>query len=398
MRSNGLNPPVHDPQPSPLTRRTLLQRGGVLVVGSAFAPLIAACGGDDTSGSAAAQGTPAGKPSGRIDFMSWQGYDAPDAMAPFKKRTGITLKATYMGNHDEIQTKILAAHGTKSLDMITYSQGYQPLYENLKILTPIDEDRLKNLGNLFDFFGGDYKNFWLTKDGTRIGVPFNWGYVAMSYDTAKIDQPATYDDLLDPKFKGKIGIPEDLIGVAQLAAHAVHVDITQMDDAAFGKVKDFLTAMVGQTKGVSPTYGDLATRFAEGGVEAAFCGWAPIDQLAADGGNKHVKTVLPDSGGVGYCDALAIPPTADNPDAVYAWIDETLVPETAAKILVSLGTATPVEPAVPLLPKPLQNAYPYDDIDAFIAKAPMYALPPFESDEFVTWPDVVEAWQEIKGA
>src|SRR3954453_7917091 len=215
VRSNGLNPPVHDPQPSPLTRHTLLQRGGVLVVGSAFGPLIAACGGDDSSGSAAAQGTPGGKPSGRIDFMSWQGYDAPDAMAPFKKRTGITLKATYMGNHDEIQTKILAARGTKSLDMITYPQGYQPLYENLKILTPIDEDRLKNLGNLFDFFGGDYKNFWLTKDGTRIGVPFNWGYVAMSYDTAKIEQPATYDDLLDPKFKGKIGIPEDLIGVAQ---------------------------------------------------------------------------------------------------------------------------------------------------------------------------------------
>lgn len=396
MSSNDPRPAVPGPQEGVLTRRSLLHKGAIAVVGGTAASLLAGCG--DSGSSTASTTTAAGaKPTGRIDFISWQGYDAPKAMAPFKKRTGITLKATYMGNHDEIQTKILAARGTKSLDMITYSQGYQPLYEELKILTPLDEERIPNIGNLFPFFAGDYKNFWVREDGTRIGVPFNWGFVAMSYDSGKISQPATYEDLLDPKFKGKIGIPEDLIGVAQLAAHVVGVDITKMTEADFSKVTDFLTQMVGQTKGVSPTYGDLATRFADGAIVAAFCGWAPVDGLAAEGGNKKVRTVLPDGGGVGYCDALAIPPTADNPDAAYAWINETLVPEVAAKILVSLGTATPVEPAVPLLPKALQAAYPYDDIDAFIAKAPMYALPPFKSDEYVTWPQVVDAWQEIKG-
>lgn len=397
MSSDGFSHASREARTSALTRRSLLRKGGALVAGGTVATWLAACGGGETT-STAATSTTAGKPSGRIDFMSWQGYDAPKPMAPFKQRTGITLKATYMGNHDEIQTKILAARGTKGLDMITYSQGYKPLYRELGILEPIDEDRLKNLGNLFPFFAGDYKNFWIDADGTRTGVPFNWGYVAMSYDAGKIDQPQTYDDLLDPRFTGKIGIPEDLIGVAQLAAHAQQVDITRMTEAEWTKVKDFLTKMVAQTKGVSPTYGDLATRFSEGSVVAAFCGWAPIDTLAADAGNKQVRTVLPDGGGVGYCDALAIPPTVDNVDAVYAWIDETLVPKTAAAILETLGTATPVEPAVPLLSAGLRKSYPYDDIEGFIEKAPMYALPPAESDEFVTWPEVTEAWQEIKGA
>ncbi len=400
MPGKSLDRTLSEAASSALTRRSLLHKGGALVtlgVGSSF---IAACGGSTAtkSSSTASLATGTGEATGRIEFIGWQGYDAPKAMAAFKKKTGIVMKPTYMGNHDEIQAKVLATKGSKGLDMTMYAQAYAPLYKELNILEPIDEDRLPNLGNLFEFFGGDYNNFWVDADGTRRGVPFNWGYVAMSYDAGVIDQPATYDDLLDPKFKGKIGIPEDLIGVMQLAAHNEKVDITKMSEADFTKVKEFLTKMVRQTNGVSPTYGDLATRFSEGSIVAAFCGWAPIDGLAAEGGNKKVTTVLPDSGGVGYCDSLSIPPTCDNVDAVYAWMNETMNTKTAVAILEGIGTATPVETAVPLLPAALRDAYPYDDLNAFFEKAPMYALAPFKSDEYVTWPDCVDAWQKIKAS
>ena len=383
-----------------VSRRSFLRQGGALFALGVGAPLLAACGDDssDSSSGSASDATGTGEATGRIEFIGWQGYDAPDAMADFSASNDITLKPTYMGNHDEIQAKVLAAKGAKGLDMTMYAQAYAPLYTELGILEPIDEDQLPNLENLFDFFAGDYKNFWVDEEGVRTGVPFNWGYVALSYDAGVIDQPQTYEDLLDPKFTGKIGIPEDLIGVAQLGAHVQNVDITQMTDADFAKVTDFLTQMVAQTNGVSPTYGDLATRFSEGSVVAAFCGWPPIDGLAAEGGNDQVKTVLPDSGAVGYCDALSIPPTCDNVDAVYAWMNETMDPKTAAAILEGLGTATPVEPAVPLLPAALADAYPYDDVEGFLEQAPMYALAPHESDEFVTWPQVVDAWQEIKAS
>ena len=93
---------------------------------------------------------------------------------------------------------------------------------------------------------------------------------------------------------------------------------------------------------------------------------------------------------------FAIPPAADNAAASYAWINETLDPTTAAAIDNALGTGTPVESAVPMLDAPLQEGYHYDDLDAFFEQAPMNALAPFESDEYVTWPQVVEGWQQLK--
>ncbi|MBA3735868.1 MAG: ABC transporter substrate-binding protein [Actinobacteria bacterium] len=381
-----------------LTRRQLLERGGLALAFLGAGPFLAACGGKKSAApTVTSNGTPkAPNASGQIAFISWQGYDAPKAMASWKKAHHVTLKATYMGNHDEIQTKILAARGSHSFDLITYAQAYKPLYKELNILTPIDENKIPNLKNLIPFFASDYKNFWVDADGTRTGVPLNWGYVALAYDSDAIKQPQTYRDLLDPSLKGKIGMPDDLIGVAQLGAHVLGIDITKMSKADFGEVKDFLRKMIAQTKGVSPTYGDLASRFAAGDVVAAFCGWPPIDQLAAGAGKKTIKTYLPKDGGVGYCDSMAIPTHARNTDTVHAWINATLEPKLAAQIDDSLGTATPVKPAIPLLTKDLQAAYPWNSLDGFFKKAPLYALAPFKSDKYVTWSDVVAAWQQLK--
>lgn len=353
--------------------------------------LLSACGSDDDTKAVVS------KASGRIDFISWEGYDAPDAMAKFKQAHDITMKATYMGSHDEIQTKILAAKGKTSFDLITYAQDYAALYKELKILTPLDEAKIPNLKNLFPFFSGDYRNYWLSRDGSRTGVPFNWGYIGLGYDTDAIEAPKSYMDLLDPRFKGKIGMTDDLTAVTQLSAKLVGVTVATMTEADYDKVKELLAKFIAQTKGVSATYGDLAARFSTGDIVASFACWPPVDQMVAKAGKKSVKTILSaDEGGIGYCDSFAIPPAADNAEACYAWINKTLEPKTAAAIDNVLGTGTPVEGAVPMLDGPLQESYHYDDLDAFFEQAPMNALAPFESDQYVTWPQVVEGWQQLK--
>lgn len=372
-----------------MSRRALLGRGvSTLLVAGVAPALLAACG-SSTQGASAV--------GGRIDFMSWEGYDAPDAMAKFKQSNNITLKATYMGSHDEIQTKILAAKGQTSFDLITYAQDYAALYTELKIITPLDESKIPNLKNLFPFFAGNYRNYWVAADGTRTGVPFNWGYIGLGYDADAIEAPKSYMDLLDPRFKGKLGMTDDLTAVTQLSAKLVGVTVAHMTQTEYSKVKELLAKFIAQTKGISPTYGDLATRFASGDIVASFACWPPVDQMVAKAGKKSVKTILSEAeGGIGYCDSLAIPPAADNADASYAWINETLKPATAAAIDNKLGTGTPVEGAAPLLDPALRSDYHYDNLDAFFARAPMNALAPFKSDKYVTWPEVVEGWQKLK--
>jgi hypothetical protein len=42
--------------------------------------------------------------------------------------------------------------------------------------------------------------------------------------------------------------------------------------------------------------------------------------------------------------------------------------------------------------------YPYKDLEAFFALAPLQQDPPLESTEFVTRDRVLAAWQEVKSA
>jgi spermidine/putrescine-binding protein len=119
-----------------------------------------------------------------------------------------------------------------------------------------------------------------------------------------------------------------------------------------------------------------------------------------------VKTKTPKEGAFSFCDLYAIPTTTDNADTVHAWINEALVPETNARIAEYLIAAVTVEAAADLINAETKALYPYDDLELgdstgerlqnLFKSSPFYGNPPIESDEFVTFPEMQEAWEEIK--
>src|SRR4029450_9905626 len=140
-----------------ISRLTLLRRGGAAALGLGLMPtVLAACGGGDEA--AAPEG------SGTIDYLSGGGHDIPDPMKAWKKENNVSVKPTYIGNHDDIQAKIKAGGG--SYDLITYYQGYKDLYTELGILSNIDTDKIPNIDGLFTVFKEpDARNLWIEEDG-----------------------------------------------------------------------------------------------------------------------------------------------------------------------------------------------------------------------------------------
>jgi hypothetical protein len=113
-----------------VSRRRLLQGAGAVVASVGASPWLL-----ENANAAATSGAAVG---GELDYLSWQGYDSPKSLGPWLKKNGVTLKPTYIATHDDIQAKILALHGGKGYDIITYYQGYKELYDQLKILSPLD--------------------------------------------------------------------------------------------------------------------------------------------------------------------------------------------------------------------------------------------------------------------
>ena len=386
---------------SRLSRRLLLQRGGAAVLGLGLMPtLLAACGGDDGGDAAAPQA------SGTIDYLSWEGYDIPDPMKAWKTANSVDVKSTYIGNHDEIQAKIKAGGG--SYDLITYYQGYKPLYTELGILTNLDTDKIPNIEGLFPVFReADSRNLWIDEDGNWTGVPWTWGSIGITWDDAKL--PGGLDswyDLLDPKFKGKVGVINDPLGAFTLTAHILKKDPSALPKEEYAEIEDFLRKIVAQAKSVAPSFGDMTNQLVAGDIVVCYQGWAYQNSLAAGAGNKTVMTKTPKEGAFSFCDLYAIPSTSDNVDTVHAWINEALAPITNARIAEYLVAAVTVEASAAKLNAATKALYPYDDLELGdstgerLAKlfelAPFYGMPPSESDEYITFSEMSEKWEEIK--
>ena len=389
-----------------LTRRELVRRGGAAALLLSGGPaLLAACGGGGGGEAAATTGgtQTGGSIAGTIDFFSWEGYDLPDKYFPtmkaWKAANDVSIRASYIGGHDDIQAKIKSGGG-EGIDLITYGQHYKPLYskDQLNILSPIDPGRVPNLKNLFPFFASDVGNFWVDPDGTRTGVPMFWLALALTYDAAEIPSaPTTYDVLFEPKYKGKVAVVDAATDVMGTASVVLGLDFSKMSEADFATLVDWTKQLVAQSNGISTAYGDMATRLASGDAVLAFPGWAAVNAFAADAGKTTIKWTLPERG-AGFVDAYAIPVTADNPVTAHAWINEGLDPKVNAEAANYLFGGTVCSDSVPLLTKEVAAIYPYDDLESFFQKAELVRLPPVTSDTYVTLDKVQSAWQEVKAA
>jgi spermidine/putrescine transport system substrate-binding protein len=397
---------MHPYSMTPLDRRELLKRGVALLSVGATPALLAACGGDGDGGEAGAPGTtqtgtgaggtvPAA--SGTVDYLSWEGYDIPDATKAWRQENGVEFKATYIGNHDDIQARITAGGG--SFDLITYYQGYKPLYQELGILEPIDISKIPNIENEFPYFKSDVGNFWIDADGTWTGIPWTWGSIGITWDEAKL--PGGLDswyDLLDPKFENKIGLPDDPVGSFTLAAHTLGFDPAEVTQDQKQEIVDLLTQIVSHARSVAPSFGDMTTQLVNGDIVACWQGWAAMNSFAADAGTTTVKTSVPKEGSFSFCDLYAIPETADNVDTVYSYLNNVLEPEVNAAAAEFLVAGVTVERAVDFLDKTTKALYPYDDLEGLLERAPFYNNPPVESDEFVTYQEWIDTWQEVKAS
>jgi spermidine/putrescine-binding protein len=228
--------------------------------------MIGACG----SGASPAPPTQAptaaptqGAVGGNLDFLSWEGYDLPDIMTSWLGTNAVTLVPTYPSNHDEIQAKLLGGGGG-GIDIYTYYQGYKDFYTQLEIMTPIDESRIPNLSGVFDFFKSDVGNYWINSAGQRTGVPWTWSINALTYDSARVAEPTSYHELLDPKNSGRITVADDPLGAFTIGALIFGYDVTTLTPAQQTEVAEFLGDVLGQAKTVSPSYGDATTLLTSG--------------------------------------------------------------------------------------------------------------------------------------
>jgi len=337
---------------SRISRRRAMQLGGL----SAVSLTLAACGvkGAKKTPNTAAVSSAAKSfwdtqtKTGRLDFANWPLYiDVNDknkndhpSIDLFTRQSGIKVKyseviqenASFFG---KIQPQ-LAAGQNIGYDIIVITNGtYLDKLRQLGYLQPLDQKLMTN-------FNANASS--LVKDpsydkGNTYSMAWQSGMTGIGYDPKRVGKDITsWQELLDPKLKGKVGMFADNQDLPNSALLAVGVNPEDSQEADWHTAADWLK------KGRS----NVRKYYEQGYIDALSKGdiWASMawsgDIFQANANGANLKFAVPQEGAVLWTDNMCIPKGAKHPLDAMTYMDFVYDPKIAAMLAEYINYITPV--------------------------------------------------------
>ncbi len=353
---------VADRVAATLNRRRFLAASGA----TAMAAWLAACGGDDDTGSSGgttADGTDAGSAAGtaagsgggdfdrELNLFTWAEYNDEDLLASW----GNIQPTIYNSNEEAIQ-KLAAAGGNSGFDMVVPTGVYIPQMVAEGLLMPLDLSRIPNFANL----DAPYTNqTW--DPGNAHSVCKNWGTTGWIYDTAQVTTPiATWADFItvaQTEASGNTSVLDSPPNLNGIYFWANGIDWTTEDTADLDACESFLVDELAQHIKAFDSYPGIALAQGNYALSQVWNGDARQGLISIEeSGGDPAQYVW----GIGapetelWMDNWCIVEGAQNVDAAYDFINFILDKENSITDLQFHGYNTGLVGIDALLPADLQ--------------------------------------------
>jgi spermidine/putrescine transport system substrate-binding protein len=312
----------------------------------------------------------------KLRIITWADYVPSDLIEAFTKETGIPVEVT-LSNNEEIISKLRATGGAgydlaqPSTDRITSVQ------QDFEIYKPIDLNKVK-----IDEFQPallDIVKRNTTIDGKLYALPYLWGTDGLVVNT-KYAKVADFPDLCRADLKGKTSIRlRRPILMAFAFASGKDPFALYGDPKAYTALMEQVTSTLIACKPNFKFFYDnkdqLLNGIRSGELWAAAMwdtgGWT----LNRD--NPDIQYVVPRSGALGWIDTFALPARGRNDAAAYAWINFTMRPENAARVIKSVGNFSAAKGTAPFVDPRLRAQFVASFPEAAMKNVHWYpAIPP----------------------
>jgi spermidine/putrescine-binding protein len=216
---------------------------------------VVACGDDDGGGGGAKGPDINAKGEGRVNIVNWEGYTDPSYVKGFEQETGCKVNDVFAGTSDEMFTKFRSGGGGQ-YDLASFSGDASLRAIKSGSVAELDTSKLTNYNDLAKQLQSPSFN---TQDGKHYGLSFMWGANVLIYNADKIKENLdSWNVLYDPKYKGRITVPDNPIQIADPALQFFGADDPySIDQATLDKVK----AKLKQQRPLVRKYWVLATDF-----------------------------------------------------------------------------------------------------------------------------------------
>jgi putative spermidine/putrescine transport system substrate-binding protein len=313
----------------------------------ALSVVAAGCGGGGNKSSAPASSsggkksnlpTKIGKAEGTLSLVGWEGYAQDQWVKPFEKQSGCTVKRKYAGSSDEMVT--LIRQGGSQYDLVSASGDASLRLIKGGDVRPVNPNLIPDFKNFIPALKSPPHN---TVNGVHYGISLQWGPNTLLYNTQQVKPaPTSWEAIYDPKYKGKITVPDNPIQIADAALYLSKSDpslgITDPYELT-QKQFDATVKLLKKQKPLVKKYWALASDeidlFKNGDAIIGAAWPYQTNTLQAD--KVPVKDTIPKEGATGWADTWMLTTKSKHPNCAYLWMKWVSTPKVQAEQAIYFG-------------------------------------------------------------
>ena len=265
---------------------------------------------------------------------TWSEADRQVILPAFKQATGATVTQSIILGTDQV-SRLVAAKGNKPPFDVAFFDAPQ-------VIDAVRE------GLIVEYPASKSPNFkeLLPSAQDKWGPKITMQVIGIGYNPKKITAPPTsWDDLLDPKYKGRVGLTalNSQLGIAFLA------EVNRLKggtDENFDPAFKFLAELLPNVGAIAANLGAYATLWQQEQVDIAPYNFNFVQTLKAK--DVPVELSIPASGPVGWSTSLHLVANAAEPDLAVKYIDLHLSAPIQEQLLKPPYEAIPTNAKVKL--------------------------------------------------
>ena len=268
--------------------------------------------------------------------FDWASFQNPDLVKDYVAKYGQGPTYALFGDDDEAFQKV--SSGFKSDVTHPCSQMIQK-YRDAGLIEPWDTSRIPEFANitpklLASATFKDDKGVWF--------IPTDYAYTAVAYNSDKVPAAdvASLQVFLDPKYAGRISLPDNTDDVWSLALLATGVtDWTNTTDDQFKAAADWLRKVHANVRAYWTDPSELAQLMASGEVLIAWSWNDVIPILRAEGFNVGFQRQAKEGASAFLCGYVNMKDAPGKEDKAYDFINAWLSHGSAKVLLDTVGYA-----------------------------------------------------------
>lgn len=269
-----------------------------------------------------------------LTVLDWAGWEIDGMLQPYVDKHGEKPTYVFFADDDEAFQKV--SSGFKA-DVVHPCAASVPRYKEAGLVEPWDISRIPEFANIPARMTAPF-----TSDEGVFMIPTDYAYTAIAYnaDTVPVEDVATVQVFADPKYAGRISLPDntdDIWSLAFIATGTTSWD--NVTDEQFTAAADWLRAVHPNVRAYWADPTELAQLMASGEVQVS---WSWNDTTAILRGEDFpigFNRAPAEGAATWYCGFVNMKDGAGNEDKVYDHINSLLAHTSAQPLLDAIGYA-----------------------------------------------------------